>query len=213
MSIITTTINSSPGRDYFWLVEMIEDWLHRTDLAAKTQNFIVMAEMRIKTLLEARIHESVSIIQTAAGVASAELPDLLLRTRSLSIPNVMPSLSYLTPGQLEELGEEEAGAPRFYTTVDSTVYFRPIPDAVYSVTCHYRTEALALSAESPTNSLLTRWPNVYLFGALVEAADWAGDDASLAKWQAKFQSAIAGINVLDWHAGGPMCVRSDVRSI
>lgn len=210
----TVLASVTPSADYNWLTGMVASWLHRTDLAAQIPNFIVMAEMRIKTLLEPRIHEAVSVIETVPGAASVALPDLLLHTRSLSIPNVAPALEYVTPDQYnQQYDTGQSGQPRYYTTVGNVAYFGPTPDAVYAVTCNYRAEALALSEANPTNTLLATWPNVYLFGTLVEAADWSGDDASLLKWQAKFQAAIAAINAQDWHFAGPMCVRSDVRSV
>lgn len=213
MSIITTTTTDIADQDYFWLIAQIQSWMHRTDMTASMPMFILVAERRIARMLKSSLQDARGTISTVAGIATASLPSALLSVQSLSIANVVPSLSYMTPAQLDEhYVMQEAGAPRHYTVIGDLVRFGPIPDAVYSVSCTYEAKPLALTAEEPTNALLTEWPDVYLFGALIEAADWAGDDASLIKWQAKFKAAIDGINLIDWHKGGPMRVRSDVRS-
>ncbi|UOD28785.1 hypothetical protein INH39_25590 [Massilia violaceinigra] len=213
MSIIATTAQTVPEIDYFWLIAQIKEWAHRTDLDAKIPTFVLLAEKRIKTMLRPRVNEAVTTITATPGVAFVTLPSRLLHTRALSIPGLMPKLDYVTAGQLEDMySSGDVGVPRVYTTVNDAVYFGPVPDAAYSIACTYRAEALQLNAADPVNSLLTAWPNVYLFGALVELAGWLGDDAAGGKWESKFQDAIASINVLDWHAGGPMSVRTDVRN-
>ncbi len=213
MSIVTTTSQTVLEVDYFWLLAQVKEWSHRTDLDTKIPAFVLLAEKRIKTLLRPRVNEATATISTVAGVASVAMPARLLHTYALSIPGVMPKLEYMTIGQLNRaFSPDDVGAPRAYTTVNDTVYFGPTPDAAYSVVCTYRSEALQLNASAPVNSLLTAWPNVYLFGALAEQAAWVGDDAAAGRWEAKFQDVISAVNVLDWHAGGPMHVTTDVRN-
>ncbi|MES2148589.1 MAG: hypothetical protein V4508_02240 [Pseudomonadota bacterium] len=192
----------------------VADWLHRGNLGTKPQTFIMLAEKRISMLLRARLQETAGTIATVAGVATAALPSTLLGIESLSINGVVPSIDYLSPEQFKQEFPDTgySGAPRAYTTIGDTIYFGPVPDAVYSVAATYRASVTPLSDAAPTNSLLTKWPNVYLFGALVEGSDYAKDVAAKANWEAKFQDAIAGVNLIDWHAGGLMRVRTDVRS-
>lgn len=197
---------------YTELVAAIASWTHRTDLATVTPDFIALAEARIKTLLTARLQDTTATITTVAGVATASLSSTLLRIHALSIATLMPSIDYLSPGALSaKYVDGETGTPRNYTTVGDLVHFGPVPDAVYSVTASYQAAVPALTADAPTNSLLTKWPHVYLFGALVESIEYTRNEASRAGWESKFQTAIAGVNLLDWHTGGPMRVRSDVR--
>lgn len=192
----------------------IASWLHRTDLVATIPDFIALGEARIKTMLEARAQGVVLSLPTVAGVATVAIPTAVMGIRTLSIADVAPNIDYVTPDQFHpDYSASNAGVPRQYTTIGDLIYLSPIPDAVYSITCACTTEFTALSDTAPTNALLTKWPNVYLFASLVEAADWAGDTDSLMKWQAKYQAAIEGINKLDWHTAGPMRVRSDVRSV
>lgn len=197
---------------YSELQASIASWLHRTNLTTQIPDFIVLAEKRIKTMLTARMQGTVSTIATVAGTVTASLPSTLLRIHSLSIANVMPSIDYLSPEQFhEQFSAGESGAPRCYTIIGDLVYFGPTPDAAYSVSCACQVEIAALSDAAPINALLTKWPNVYLYGAMVEATDYIRDVVENEKWEGKFQAAIMGVNLLDWHTGGPLRVRSDVR--
>lgn len=199
--------------NYTDLKASIASWIHRNDLTTTIPDFIMLAEKRISTILRARLQETAGTIVTVAGVASAALPSTLLGVQSLSIDTVSPTIDYLAPDQLRQEFPDNSytGAPRCYTTIGDLAYFGPVPDAVYTITCTFRSAIAALSDLAPTNALLTKWPNVYLFGAMVEATDFTKDVAANAKWEARFQDAIAGVNLIDWHAGGLMRVRTDVR--
>lgn len=198
---------------YAALQASIAGWIHRTDLTALLPDFITLTEKRITTLLKARASESVTTISTVAGVATAALPASLLGIDSLSIDNVAPAIEYLPPGAYfaHYPDVSYSGAPRHYTIVGEQIFFGPVPDAAYTIKCAMRASVVPLSDAAPTNALLAKWPNVYLYGALVEATDWTKDLEANAKYEGRFQEAIDGINKTDWHAGGPMRVRTDVR--
>ena len=51
--------------------------------------------------------------------------------------------------------------------------------------------SLALSDSAPTNYILEQYPDVYLFGALVEAAQYTLDAQLSAMCEARFQAAVA----------------------
>jgi len=48
----------------------------------------------------------------------------------------------------------------------------------------------ALSADNPTNELLSRHPDLYLYGALMQLAMWAEDDANASKYSNLFLSSM-----------------------
>jgi len=195
------------------LVTAIIRRLHRTDLDADVPDFIELAEKRISAALRARLTETAGTIATVAGVAYAALPSTLLGIQSLSIAGVTPTIDYLTPDQFKRQYDDSGytGAPREYTVIGDLIYFGPTPDAVYAVDCAYSASVTPLTASAPTNALLTKWPNVYLYGALAESAEVTRDTESGDRWEARFRDAIGGVNLIDWHAGGLMHVRTDVR--
>lgn len=185
---------------------------HRNNLTAQIPTFIRLAETRLNTIVKARVQTTTTTITTVAGARSASLPETLTGIKSLSIADVAPSIDYLSPEKFaERYSTASSGSPRHYTTIGDLIYFGPTPDAAYVVDCVMNADIPPLSDAEPTNSVLTRWPNVYLFASLVELTDYTKDQAANAKWEGRLQEAISGINTLDWHAGGSLRVRSDVR--
>ena len=192
----------------------IADWMHRTNLTGNIPDFIRLTETRTTRLLNARLQQIVATITTVSGIQYASMPSDLLRVVSASIPQVAPNLDYVTIDQLNhDFSPDEVGTPRVYTTVGSLIYFGPTPDAAYSVTTTYQMQVPALSDADPTNSLLAKWPDVYLWGAVYHAAKYANDIPKKQEFEADYLQALAEVNIIDWHAGGSMRVKSDVRSV
>ncbi|MES2323283.1 MAG: hypothetical protein V4633_13545 [Pseudomonadota bacterium] len=188
--------------------------LHRTDMDSDIADLITLAEKRIATMLRARLMEASGTIATVAGTVTAALPSTLLGIQSLSINQVAPTIDYISPEQFAQDFPDSTylGVPRSYTIVGDNVRFGPTPDAVYTVAVVYSGSVTPLTAAAPSNALLTKWPNVYLYGALAESAEITRDMENGQRYESKFQDAINGVNLIDWHAGGLMRVRTDVRS-
>ena len=66
---------------------------------------------------------------------------------------------------------------------------RPRPDSAFTLEYEYAgwPDALATTA---TNTLLTRWPNIYLYAALAESAPYLQHDDRDPLWEQKFQDAV-----------------------
>jgi hypothetical protein len=74
----------------------------------------------------------------------------------------------------------------------------------------YYAKPAALSDAAPSNWLLALAPNVYLFGALLEASAYIRDPAQLADWSNQYLAAIAGLQSQDRrskHGGAPLVMR------
>lgn len=195
---------------YTGLVASIADWMHRTNLTAVIPDCITLAEARIKALLKARLQSITTTLPTVAGTSYATIPADLLRVRSLSIPNVRPALTYVSPDQFNtDFADGRSGQPYQYTIVGSRIYFGPVPDAIYAVALVYDAKFLPLTAAQPTNSLLTNWPNIYLWGALKEAANYSRNMEMEAKLDGDFLNAVQQANILEWDTPGPMRARTD----
>lgn len=199
--------------NYAELQASVANWMHRTNLTGDIPDFITLAEARIKSILQAEFQGKLGTLATVGGQNYVTLPSDLLRVHSLSILNSSPSIDYVTPDQFGAMySSNVSGIPGKYTTIGDRLYFGPTPDRVYSMTCVYQANVPALSNAATTNTLLTQWPNVYLWAALVEAAKFSKDAAAQASYNADFSEAISAVNMVDWYKGGPMVQRSDVRS-
>ncbi|WEF34862.1 phage adaptor protein [Pseudoduganella chitinolytica] len=197
---------------YDGLVAAVASWAHNKALAPQIPDCIALAEARIKALLQARGQEESTTLATVKAAKGVTLPADLLQVRAVSIPGIAPSIDYVTPAQYAAHYDGSLGQPREYTMVDGQMQLGPVPDAVYSMTLVYQASYPALSSTNQTNGLLTKWPNLYLWGALVEAATFMEDPERLAKYEGKFASALAGINTIEATGTGSLTVKTDTRT-
>lgn len=80
------------------------------------------------------------------------------------------------------------GTADVFTIIGSTI--RTYPASVTGLTLHYYAKIPALSNTTTTNWLLTKSPQLYLYGALVEAAPYMMDDQRAVVWGTLFEKAI-----------------------
>lgn len=93
---------------------------------------------------------------------------------------------------------EELNRPDLDTVVDTLVQLaeaRLFDD--YRVWMWYA-ELAELSAEAPTNALLTGWPQLYFYAALSESAPYLKDDPRLATWEALLDARLNGHHQRKW---------------
>jgi hypothetical protein len=209
MSIVAQTLTVPAVTDYEWLRSAIEKYMHRDDLQGDIADFISLTEARIKAMLWSRDQEAVVSLPTVAGQAYINLPSDFLHARAVSIPGVNGSLSYTTPDDyFGRYPADNSGAPRDYTLIDGSIYFGPVPDKVYSVSLTYQGAFIALSPDNPSNVLLSKWPNLYLWGALVEAAGFSENAGKAAFYDAKFMAAMSNINYTEANGPGLLTMRA-----
>lgn len=205
--------SSAVARDYTWLKARVADWMHRSDLTGPIPDFIYLAEIRIRTRMLERVSDVSATFATTAGIEYALLPSDLLAVRSLSIPGSEPTLDYMSPDEFNQTFDPAvSGVPRCYTIIGNQIYFGPTPDAVYTVNAMYRFDMPPLTDIAASNGMLAKWPNVYLFGALTEAADYSRNIPLRESFNARFLDAVDGANVLEFNKNGPMRVRVDGRN-
>jgi hypothetical protein len=100
------------------------------------------------------------------------------------------ALEYISPSEFSQY-ENQPGNPQYYTIVNNAIKTAPNGGLDYIHDYYKRFDALATTS---TNALLTNAPNVYLYGTLLEAAPYLGNDPRIATWQQLFAEAVAGVN-------------------
>ena len=199
-----------PITNYSELQTAVARWMHRNNLTGDIPDFITLAEARIKALLKLRLQSVVATLPTVLGTAYVSAPADMLKIRSMAIPNVRPAISYVTPDQFNAgFADQRSGSPYNYTIIGNLIYFGPVPDAIYPVSLVYEAKFTPLSDTEDTNALLTDWPNVYLWGAMKEAANFARNAELEDRYELDFQRAVADANALDWNTPGPLRMRTD----
>jgi hypothetical protein len=183
---------------YAELQASIALWLMRDDLTAPIVDFITLAEARLNKKLRVREMETTpSAITLTSGVGA--LPSDFLEARRL-VANSDPIsvLSYITPDQAAtEYGANTitGGWARYYTIIGTN--FTVYPTTTSTCTLTYYQKVPALSVSATTNWLLTKAPDVYLYGALAESAPYLADDQRLQIWLTMYQAAVNDLQNAD----------------
>jgi len=158
-------------------------------------DFIDLTETAMWQLLEIRDMSARSTASMGATRFLA-LHDNFIKMRRLSIlsGNRVTDLKYATPESMHVV--TETSEPRFFT-VTTQLEFDRVPDSTYTVEMTYFQELTALSDANTTNAVLTRFPDVYLSGALHYLYKFGNFDSESQDYLVKFSDAIKRANKQD----------------
>lgn len=67
----------------------------------------------------------------------------------------------------------DSGAPVYYSIRDGALNIVPEPDGEYTYYLNYVTKLADFSADGDTNDVIARYPDLFLYQALLHAAIWA----------------------------------------
>ena len=199
---------------YAELKTSIASWIDRSDLTDIIPDFISLAETRHKRDFKIRRMETRVTANTIAGTEYYTLPDNYTAMRNIKL-NSDPKtpLEYLTPEIMDRLqAGSSTGMPKAYSIKGNDIQIRPIPDGVYEIEVAYYKTFTPLSDSNTTNDMLTHHPDVYLYGALVEAEPYLQNDKRIQVWQGFYERAKTDIitsNERDRHSGTAPVTRID----
>jgi hypothetical protein len=181
------------------LLKEIVSFSHRDDLGDKIATFIQIAETTMYAndveLLAVRSMETISTALTVGEyLALPEYYESLRGIRFLTANNI-GKLNYQAPQQI--YNNVTPGRPNFFTIVGNEIQFDRLPDSEYTIEIQYYRKALPLSPTNQTNNILTKYPNIYLFGALAALFGFSTDTQQEALYINKFIGAIRGANKSD----------------
>lgn len=175
---------------YSELQAAVASFLNRSDLTASIPDFIALAEADINSHFELRTIESDQLLSTTAGSRYVQLPNGFREQKNLWINYVngrSDPLRFTLPELL--ITSTSPGTPVLWCIDGGTIAFDCPADAVYSLTLRMIGSSV-LSDGNPTNLILANYPNVYLYGALKEAAPFLRDSEMMQTWEAKYADAI-----------------------
>ena len=89
-----------------------------------------------------------------------------------------------------------AGSPVNFTIRDNIETDRTVSGTI-TLEYYASLTPLSSSAGATTNGVLTRFPNIYLFGCLAQLYSFGQDTEEESKWRSKFERAILGANKRD----------------
>ena len=177
---------------YAQLQALIAAYIHRTNQTANIITWIQLAESRIYNLCRAEELEYQDTITPVAAVAALPADFLDLREISYSQANHSVVLKGVSRSRLSYY--RVMGQPYVYSIQGGNIEIAPDGTGTTFNILYYR-KLPALSVSAPTNALLTRFPQLFLYGAMMEAGVFFRDTEMQNLSRDQFMSDMNEINM------------------
>ena len=196
---------------YTELKTRVADWLNRDDLTDRVPDFIALAEAQFNRELRIRGMEGRYTASTVSGQKNYMLPGGYIQMRNFQInTDPITALEYVTPEIHDRLwGGSKTGVPQMYTMVANELILGPTPDSIMTMEMDFYKAFDTLSSTVATNWVLANAPDLYLYGALLNAEPFLVNDERLGTWKEFVVTAITAIqsaDARDRHSGSSMRV-------
>jgi hypothetical protein len=198
---------------YAELKTSIGDWLNRSDLTSVIPDFISLAEAQVERTLRTR--QMIVRANASFDAQYGAVPSDFLETKSLKLTSTNPQtpLEFLSIDALDQKAAEytASGKPRFFGVVGGQLRIVPTPDSTYTTELTYYAKLSKLSTSNTSNWLLSSSPDIYLYGALLQAAPYLQDDARIQTWATLYERALNDLQTADDRSatsGGALLTRA-----
>jgi hypothetical protein len=197
---------------YSTLISTVADYLNRQDLTAQIPTFIQFAEADMNTRLRTR--EMIVRATTTNDDEFVRLPLDFLEGINLQIVGGQSPLSFITLDEADRVNARQGyNAPTFYSLMNGAIELVPPPATGVDVEIEmvYYGKITSLSDSNMTNWLLTKAPDVYLYGALTHAAPFLMDDQRISVFGSFYSQRVEALNdesQKSLHSGSPLVART-----
>jgi len=184
---------------YALLKTTIANYLNRTDLTSYLGDFITLTESRLNR--ELRVREMVNTdtsTTTVAGTQSYSLPSGFLEASAVIYQsNPYRTLRFMANGDFYRQYNvtQTSGLPTFFTIVGEKILLGVAPDSAETLQIDFYKTLTPLSESNTTNSILTNYPELYLYGALAESSPFLMQDERLNTWASLYKEALKNANL------------------
>jgi len=189
-----------PFSDYTELKAAIANWLDRTDLTSAIVDYIALAEADLSRVL--RVRDMLKRATATLDDRYTDLPDNCAEIQNIQLNEVDSGrdrrLDVMSPEQLDDwrrVYAYTAGIPEKYAVIGDAIEVAPTPATGYTAEISYYERIPVLSGSNTTNWLLTKHPDLYLFGALMQSAPYLRDDERIPVWVGGYDRVLASIRM------------------
>jgi len=181
------------------LKSAISNWLDRDDLSDQLPDFISLNEALFNRVLRIRPMETIVTDTTVSGTKAYDLPTGYVQMREIHLDTTpVTSLQYISPEMLYRVwAGSSSGKPDSYSIIGDKIYFGPTPDSAYNYTMTYYKTFDALSDSNTTNWVILNAPDVYLYGALLQAEPFLQNDQRIPVWERGLRQALSDLQSQD----------------
>jgi hypothetical protein len=186
---------SAPGAipDLATLKTTVNDWLDRDDLTDKVPTFVQMAEAMFNRELRTPEMEATTI-----GEATSEdttLPEDYLAMRAIYEEGSPDRpLKAISSTAIRQGYDGTTGTPVAYTLISGAIRLIPPPSGTITLTMDYWARIEPLSLYAPSNWLLQKHPDAYLYATLFNAECYLDNSVRAAQWKALLDNVMQRIN-------------------
>jgi len=197
--------------NYGELKTAIADFLNRDDLTSVIPTFVALAESQIARDL--RHWRQERRVTTTLDERFENLPTDWIEGIHLYLSDgsQIEYASVAEIGRQKVLTNDTAGKPRLYTINSGQIEFYPAPDDEYTLTMVYYARIPAFAIDADDNWLLSNYPDVYLYGSLLQSAPYLAEDARIAVWAQLYGASVKNLGDDSTRArssGGPLVMRN-----
>lgn len=180
--------------NYSELQAAIADHMDRTDLTTQIPDFIRIAEARMQRELRVQWMENFTSPSSTSPLNVTGIANFLTpKNVYVTVAGEKVILNYVSPQVFIARYPVSGGSPpREYTQVANNIYVGPDDGSTYDWTIWYYKPIPPLSTNT-TNWLLTRHPDVYLYGSLLAGEMYLKDPSELPKYAQAYTSGIRSI--------------------
>jgi len=204
--------------NYANLKTAIANFLARDDLTTEIDDFIDLTEADFNRRLRIRDMETVNTSFTIDTETEA-LPTGFLQIRSFILTSTSPQrvLQLMTPyHQADTQDYTNSGIPKAFSIEGSNFRFSPVPDSTYTARIVFYKAFDSIDATTTTNTILTKFPDIYLYGALYYASTFLRgmDQQTVVQFKTQYEAAIKqaeDADDLDKYNGSPLIQRSGIN--
>jgi hypothetical protein len=142
------------------------------------------------------------IVRSTASLTTeySAVPDDFLEAKTFKLDTSPPTpLQFETIDSMDNLSVvyTSSGKPAYFSVVGNQFRFIPTPDTEYTGELTYYAKLSKLSSTNTSNWLLTAGPDIYLYGALMQAAPYLQDDARITVWAALYKNGLEELKLSD----------------
>lgn len=194
---------------YTGLLASISDWLVRGDLAPVAPDLVTLVDADLNSLTQRlRLQEVDQPLTMVPGSRFLPLPAAYEEPLALWVewPAGREALTEVIASNLN--ATNTAGRPYQWCIDGANLGFDRPADQAYSLTFRILAGFGLAAGASPSTYVLSRYPNVYLYGALLKAAPYIKNDDRIPVWRAEYGAAMQAMLAKEGRArsGAPLRV-------
>jgi hypothetical protein len=187
-----TTYSTLVDNVYKWLIrDQATDTFITADLV---QTYIQLCEAEMNRELKIIDTESTQTYTLSTSNDYITLPTGYRGITAFEFTSRPYDIQYFpTRRAMKDAFASDTGRPKAYTIIGQKAIFNCTPDSAYTMTMDFYKNITALTATATTNTILTKFPDVYLYGSIRQALINLNDQRRLEAIAPVYQNILARI--------------------